>query len=122
MTAYYRADTLEYLRAKKVGDRIRFLEEVQSYTVQARDERWLVCTKPFNARKIVIYTIVDLKNLVRGRDNELYCGDYMTRKLCEGALAKLQAGALELSRRHPPVPAKVVGVYNASYWKKTSAR
>lgn len=36
-----------------VGDRVRFEEEVQAYTIQARSSRYLVFTKPFNVRRTV---------------------------------------------------------------------
>jgi hypothetical protein len=40
--------------------------EKRSYKIQARSDRYLVCTKPFNLRKTVIYTIVDLDQYIRG--------------------------------------------------------
>ena len=33
-----------------VGDRIRFAGERNGYTVRASDDRYLICTKPFNCR------------------------------------------------------------------------
>lgn len=53
------------------GDRIRFAEEKQRYTVRAvsADGRWVICTKPFNPHRTVIYTVIDFDSGVRGPDN-----------------------------------------------------
>lgn len=51
------------------GQRIKFAEEKQSYKIIASNERYLICTKPFNARKTYLYTIVDLAEGRRGPDN-----------------------------------------------------
>lgn len=49
-----------------VGDKIKFDGEGQRYTVQAVNKRYVVATKPFNAQKTFIYTIVDLEKKIRG--------------------------------------------------------
>lgn len=92
-----------------VGDRIYFSEERYPYTVQACDERYLICTKPFNPRHTVQYTIVDLKNGIRGADNYWKWGgyfDYSKHEECELALKALNGGLgdqykpFEISRRN----------------------
>jgi hypothetical protein len=60
----------------KIGDKIKFKREKQRYTIQATDGRYLICTKPFNAKKTVIYTIVDLKEKIRGTDNLVFGHGY----------------------------------------------
>lgn len=50
--------------------KIKFKGEKQRYTVQAAGKRYLVCTKPFNARKTVLYTIIDLKEEVRTESSQ----------------------------------------------------
>lgn len=73
----------------KVGDKIWFKNERQGYTVQARDERFIICTKPFNLQKTVLYTIIDLQDHIRGPDN-MWCGPgYETRFECEENLKGL---------------------------------
>lgn len=75
-----------------VGDKIYFAEERYPYTIQACDERYLICTKPFNPKHTVQYTIVDLKYGIRGADNYWKCGgyvDYKDRKECERMLRAL---------------------------------
>ena len=54
------------------GTYIWFKGERQKYTVQVSSERYLICTKPFNAKNTVLYTIVDLKEGVRGADNLIF--------------------------------------------------
>lgn len=83
-----------------VGDRIKFKEEKQRYTIQACDERFLICTKPFNARKTVLYTIADLKKQIRGTENLIFCMGFETRELCQEALERLQKGESEVSYRN----------------------
>jgi hypothetical protein len=60
------------LLAAPVGSMIKFAEEARPYRVRARSQRFLVCTKPFNLRKTVFYTIVDLKENVRGPENLVF--------------------------------------------------
>lgn len=76
----------------KVGDKIRFAEERNAYTVRACDDRYLICTKPFNLRpRTVIYTIVDLKEGIRGTDG--YCigpYSYYSDEDCNAFLKELQ--------------------------------
>jgi len=50
----------------KVGEKVKFCTEVQRYTIQALDERYLIMSKPFNARETYLYTVVDLDNNERG--------------------------------------------------------
>ena len=87
----------------KVGDKIKFAEEKQRYTVQALSNRYAVCTKPMNIYKTVLYTICDFKQGLRNRDNKVFgfCEGYEDRKSCELALKDLESGEMEISRRHP---------------------
>lgn len=74
----------------RIGDRVKFVEEPQRYTVQARGERYLVCTRPFALRKTVFYTVVDLVEQVRGTENLVLCLGAETRQDCEEMLARLE--------------------------------
>jgi hypothetical protein len=56
----------------KIGDKIKFDSEKQRYTLQAFDQRYLILTKPFNAQKTYLYTIVDLERKVRGPCNLIF--------------------------------------------------
>lgn len=73
----------------KVGDKIKFAEEKQRYTVQACDFLFLVCTKPFNPAHTVLYTIVDLEENVRGTENLIFGAGAETREQCEEMLDRL---------------------------------
>lgn len=78
------------LLAAKVGYKIRFAEEKQAYTVQARGSRYLVCTKPFNAQRTTLYTIVDIKDNIRGTENLVFPMGAETRKQCREMLKRLE--------------------------------
>lgn len=53
----------------KPGDKIKMCGERQRYTVQGFDDRFIIATKPFNARRTYLYTIIDRLRLVRGPIN-----------------------------------------------------
>ncbi len=82
-----------------VGTRIKLKEEKQAYTVQACNERFAVCTKPFNPRRTVLYTIVDFKKNIRGTENLIFCMGFETKEQCERALKRLSEGESEVSHR-----------------------
>lgn len=84
----------------KVGDKIYFEGERNAYTVRACDSRYLICTKQFNPRKTVLYTIVDLKEKVRGTENLVFCMGFETDEDCQEALQRLQSGETEISYRN----------------------
>jgi hypothetical protein len=84
----------------KAGDRIKFAAERQRYTVRAAGKRYLVCTKPFNLRHTVLYTIVDLVKGIRGTENLIFGLGFETQEDCDAALARLEAGETEVSHRN----------------------
>lgn len=89
-----------YTNTYKVGDRIRFAEEKQAYTVKARSDRFLICTKPFNARRTVLYCIVDFNRQARGPGDKIFNGPYETDKDIDERMGELMTGALGVSYRH----------------------
>jgi len=87
----------------KVGDKIYFKGEKFPYVIQACDERFLVCTKPFNLQHTVQYTIVDLEKGIRGADNYWKWGghyDYSKQEECQKCLIDLYRGEVEISSRN----------------------
>lgn len=85
----------------KVGDKVYVPKEKRPYRVRARDERFIICTKPYNPQRTVRYFIVDLKEKVRGPDNMVFCSGYESDEDCAERLAELQSGEIEVSwRRH----------------------
>jgi hypothetical protein len=97
---------LSELLAARVGDKVRFAEEKQAYTVQARSKRFLVCTKSFNPKHTVLYTVVDLVQGIRGTEDLIFGLGAETREQCEQMLARLDAGKSEVSYRNR-VPLKL---------------
>ena len=87
------------MKKVKVGDRVYVPTDKRPYTVKARDERYIICTKPFAARHTVLYFIIDLKEKWRAPDNMIFCSGYETDEQCRERLRELQKGEIELSRR-----------------------
>lgn len=84
----------------RVGDKVKLPNERRRYTVQARDERFIICTKKFNLQHTVLYFIVDLKEHRRGSDNMVFCSGYETILQCKERLEELEQGKIEISRRY----------------------
>ena len=85
----------------EVGDKVYISNEKRPYRVRARDERYIICTKPYNPKRTVLYFIIDLKERVRGPDNMVFCSGYETDEDCVERLQELQSGEIEVSwRRH----------------------
>lgn len=84
-----------------VGDRVRFKGERQRYTVRAvsSDGRWVICTKPFNLQRTVLYTVVDFDSGVRGPDNYGGLGYESEQQIAE-ALDMFEADDAEVSVRY----------------------
>lgn len=101
------------LATAAVGDRIYFAEGRMSFAVQARNRRYLVCTRPFSLGRptpTVIYTIVDTQEQVRGPDNQVFCEGYETPALCRARLRQLERGEIEVSfRRRVPLNVRRIG-------------
>jgi len=84
----------------KPGTKIKFTAETQRYTVRACNERYWVCNKPFNLKKTVLYTVVDLVRGVRGTENLIFGFGAETKKQCEQMLDRLVRGESEVSYRN----------------------
>lgn len=85
----------------KVGDKIHFYGEKQGYVVKARNDRFAICTKPFNLKKTVFYTIIDFEKWIRSTNDYVFKPyDYKDIKDIEESLLDLEKGEYELSRRN----------------------
>ena len=63
-------ESIEAAKALCVDDRVRFRGEKQArFKVRARGNRFIILTKPFNARHTCIYTVIDVERGIRGTDN-----------------------------------------------------
>jgi len=87
-------------RDLKPGDPVFVPNEVRPYRVKCRDERYIICTKPYNPMHTVMYFIIDLERGVRGPDNMVFCSGYETQEQCEERLKELQEGRIEVSYRN----------------------
>jgi len=83
-----------------VGDKVYVPNESKPYRVRVRDERYIICTKPFNPKKTVLYFIIDLQNKRRSPDNMIFCHGYETDEQCQERLQELETEQIELSWRH----------------------
>lgn len=87
----------------RVGEKIKFESDRQRYTIVAHNDRYFILTKPFNAQKTYLYTIVDLKHQIRGPCNLIFglpC-DVDTPSGASEALEWIEAGKMDVSfRRH----------------------
>lgn len=84
------------------NEKVKFEDERQRYTVQARNDRFVILTKPFNAQKTYLYTIVDLERGVRGKCNLIFglpC-DVDTPEGAREALGWIERGEMEVSYRY----------------------
>ena len=80
-----------------IGDKVYIPGEKRPYRVRARNERFVICTKPCFGT--VLYFIVDLENKWRGPDNMVFCFGYETDEDCKERLEELQKGTIEVSVR-----------------------
>lgn len=55
-----------------VGEKIKMCGERQRYTVQGTRGRFIVATKPFNAKKTYLYTLIDTEKRKRGPLNAIF--------------------------------------------------
>lgn len=93
------------LKAATVGQHIKFAEERRHYQIQARDERFIICTAPH--RDSYFYVIVDLEEGIRGPDNLVFHHGYDSKDQCEENLKRLNSthenddeNGLEISYRY----------------------
>lgn len=78
------------MEALKKGMKVKFAEEKQRYTVRVAGERYAVCTKPMNAQKTYLYTVVDLEKNVRGTENLVFGMGAETDQDCDEMLERLE--------------------------------
>lgn len=85
-----------------VGQRVLFIGEKQCFKVRAAttDGRYVICTKPFNPRRTVLYTVIDFEEGVRGTDNLVFSIGYDTDESLAQSLAMFEAGEIEVSHRN----------------------
>lgn len=103
--------TRSKLDSAVVGSRVWFEGEARPYRVRARNERYLICTKPFNPKRTVLYCIIDLEEEIRGPDNMVFGMGYETDADNIERLEELASGEIEVSyRRRVPLDVSMVSV------------
>jgi len=83
-----------------IGSLVKFKEEKQRYTVRSSNAIFLICTKPFNAQKTTLYTVVDRKEKIRGTENLIFSFGAETDEQCKEMLERLTQGESEISHRN----------------------
>lgn len=110
----------------KVGDKIKFKDEVLQYDIKAFNGRYAICTRKlhrrhdadllhhkvsmnayasfteaYNALKDnAVYTIIDFKNVVRSSDDSVFgVYDYSVQQDIDECLESLKLGNTSLSKR-----------------------
>lgn len=94
----YMAGLYEF-RKIPVGAKIWFAHEKQAYTVRASNVAFCVLTKPFNARRTVLYTIIDWEQGIRGPEDLIFGMGAETDRQCQEMLERLTNGKSEVSGR-----------------------
>ena len=91
----------EALRLIPKGAKIKFDCEKKRYTVRARNERYIIMSKPFNLHDYKFaYSIIDIDNMEMSRSDIIFDNtNYLDEKECEEAIQDLESGDKELSRR-----------------------
>ena len=84
----------------EVGSKIKFVEEKQKYTVMASNVAFAVCTKPMNALKTVLYSVIDWHQKIRGTENLIFGMGAETKEDCEEMLERFTQGESEISHRN----------------------
>jgi hypothetical protein len=106
----------EDLTELELGDKVTFAEEKRPYTVRAvvPGGRFYILTKPFNAKRTVLYSIIDREGQmrgvmdgaadavwgVRGPDDRVFSRGYETQEDIDQNAADLATGDIEVSMRH----------------------
>lgn len=105
-----------YMDKVDVGTLIKFRSNARrfnrtTYTVQASNRFYSVCTKPLNMikrlgggkyahEKTVLYTIIDWYNQLRGTENLMFGMGAETKKDCEEMLDRLTNAKSDISSRN----------------------
>lgn len=84
-----------------LGQKIWFKSEKRPYIIKAFSDRYVICTKPFNLKKTVLYTIIDWTRKVRGPNNLVFnLYDYTEQDDIENCMHDLIKNEIQVSFRH----------------------
>lgn len=99
------------------GRMVKFKSEKGAYTVRAAGVRYVVCTKPYNPKRTVIYSVVDMQKDVRGTEGLVFGMGAETDEQCRWMLERLESGFSDVSRRNR-VRLDIEAVYDAPLRRK----
>ena len=83
----------------EVGDKVYIPNNKMPWRVRCRDDRYIICTQPYNLKHTVQYFIIDLKSRWRAPDDRVFCFGYKTDEQCDERLKELQNEEIFPSRR-----------------------
>jgi hypothetical protein len=87
-----------------VGDIVYFKTDKKPYTVNANNDSFTICTKPFNIKKTCLYTIIDWQQEKRNKNNMVFNPyNYMEQEDIDRCLADLSdsENVVNISSRRP---------------------
>ena len=82
----------------EVNDKVKFNGDNRWYTVQARNDDFIICNHV--GKNDTYHTIVDVKKGIRGADNLIFHSGYFTQEDCINRLREFVSGELEVSYRN----------------------
>ena len=88
------------------GKRIWLGKDKRPYTVRACNGAFAICTKPYNPKRTVFYTVIDIQKGIRGTENSVFETGTETVMQCEEMLERLTVGVSEISHRNN-IPLKI---------------
>ena len=88
-----------YTKGFNINDKIKLPDNNRLYTIRARDERFLICTRPIVYGKETEYFIIDLKEKWYGPDNLIFSPEYKTELDCLSRLKDLQENKMSVSKK-----------------------
>ena len=107
------------LSSLMVGDKIWLNNEKGPYKIRARSTRFLICTKPYNPKHTVLYTIIDLRDNIRGTENLVFGLGAETDEQCRQMACRLEVGddtgRTSISHRNN-IPLKVTKIWEQPFY------
>lgn len=91
----------------KVGNKVKFSNDRSWFTVQARNDRFIICNAVH--KNNIWHTIIDLEKNIRGDDNMVLHSGYDNKEECEARLVQFENNELEISHRNN-VPLEIIQV------------
>lgn len=81
-----------------VGHKVKFSDDRLWFTVQARNDRFIICNAV--TKNNTYHSIIDLDQGVRGDDNLVFHDGYDDQQHCEARLKDFIDGEIEVSHRN----------------------